>query len=76
MLRRSRRRLNRPPGTGTLACSRRGAPRPRSYNAAPPNGRCLKLQLTDGVQTLAAIEHSPVPELQVHLPAGTKVRPR
>ncbi|XP_041957891.1 recQ-mediated genome instability protein 1 [Alosa sapidissima] len=43
----------------------------RPWEAAP--SRMLMLQLTDGVQSVEAMECRPVPQLNTRLPAGTKL---
>jgi hypothetical protein len=39
----------------------------------PKASRMLKLQLTDGVQIVEAMEHKPIPGLRTTTPPGTKV---
>lgn len=43
----------------------------RPWEAAPT--RMLMLQLTDGVRSVEAMEYKPVPQLNISLPAGTKL---
>lgn len=39
----------------------------------PTNFRCLLLELTDGCQSIRAVEFEPVPDLSVEVPRGSKV---
>lgn len=39
----------------------------------PKSNRCLQLILSDGVQTVKAIEYKPLPSLKTELIPGTKV---
>ena len=45
------------------------------YEKAPPGvKRCLKLSMTDGVQSVFGMEYRPIQALEVLAPAGLKVQ--